>query len=164
MHCTAEQASLCADSRRWAQFRLALLCRFDGIGTDPSFVCERVCTSDRLSRRMGGLVKVCASQRMQCHAKGFATRSAFANLQDPVPNTCVTVCGTSGMVEGMHNMRLAPTLLTSYSQIVGCVAAADACTAACQQTVCTNMHQVPAWNDSCLQRCTAECLRSRSAQ
>ncbi len=33
-------------------------CRFDGIGTDPSFVCERVCTSDRLSRRMGGLAKV----------------------------------------------------------------------------------------------------------
>ncbi|KAA6429466.1 MAG: hypothetical protein FRX49_00859, partial [Trebouxia sp. A1-2] len=32
-------------------------CRFDGIGTDPSFVCERVCTSARLSRRMGGLAK-----------------------------------------------------------------------------------------------------------
>ncbi|KAL0041538.1 hypothetical protein WJX79_006787 [Trebouxia sp. C0005] len=85
--------------------------RFDGIGTDPSFVCERVCTSARLSRRMGGLAK------------------------DPVPNTCVTVCGTS---------------------------ATDACTEACQKTVCTNMQQVPAWNDSCLQRCTAECLRGRS--
>ena len=37
---------------------MLLLCRFEGIGTDPSFVCERVCTSDRLSRRMGGLSKV----------------------------------------------------------------------------------------------------------
>lgn len=26
---------------------------------DPSFLCERVCTSDRLLRRMGGLSKVC---------------------------------------------------------------------------------------------------------
>jgi len=80
-------------------------------GTDPSFVCERVCTSDRLLRRMGGLSK------------------------DPTPNTCVTVCG---------------------------VGAQDACTEACQQAVCTNMHQVPAWNDACLKRCTAECMRGRS--
>ena len=42
-------------------------------GTDPSFVCERVCTSDRLLRRMGGLSK------------------------DPTPNTCVTVCGVGGV-------------------------------------------------------------------
>ncbi len=41
-------------------------------GSDPTFVCERVCTSDRLLRRMGGLSK------------------------DPTPNTCVTVCGISG--------------------------------------------------------------------
>jgi len=27
-------------------------------GTEPSFICERVCTSDRLMRRMGGLAKV----------------------------------------------------------------------------------------------------------
>ncbi|KAK9866692.1 hypothetical protein WJX84_004268 [Apatococcus fuscideae] len=39
--------------------------------SDPNFVCERVCTSDSLLRRMGGLSK------------------------DPTPNTCVTVCGTS---------------------------------------------------------------------
>jgi hypothetical protein len=30
-------------------------------GADPSFVCERVCTSDRLMRRMGGLAKVITS-------------------------------------------------------------------------------------------------------
>jgi hypothetical protein len=41
-------------------------------GTEPTFVCERVCTSDRLLRRMGGLSK------------------------DPTPNTCVTVCGVGG--------------------------------------------------------------------
>ena len=27
-------------------------------GSEPSFVCERVCTSERLMRRMGGLAKV----------------------------------------------------------------------------------------------------------
>lgn len=80
-------------------------------GNDPSFICERVCTSDRLMRRMGGLSK------------------------DPTPNTCVTVCGIS---------------------------ATDACEDACQRAVCGNMHQVPAWNDSCLKRCTSECLRGRA--
>lgn len=60
-------------------------------GADPAFVCERVCTSPRLLRRMGGLSK------------------------DPTPNTCVTVCGTSGE---------------------------DACVDACQRAVCANMHQV----------------------
>ena len=34
------------------------MCRLDD-GTEPSFSCERVCTSDRLMRRMGGLSKVC---------------------------------------------------------------------------------------------------------
>lgn len=47
--------------------------RIDG-GTDPNFICERVCTSNRLMRRMGGLAK------------------------DITPNTCVTVCGVSGTV------------------------------------------------------------------
>ncbi|KAK9795212.1 hypothetical protein WJX73_001275 [Symbiochloris irregularis] len=81
-------------------------------GSDPSFLCERVCTSNRLLRRMGGLSK------------------------DPTPNTCVTVCGTS---------------------------ATDACTEACQRAVCTSLHQVPAWNDACLKRCTTECLRGRAS-
>eukprot|EP00884_Botryococcus_braunii_P014645 jgi/Botrbrau1/23181/Bobra.0041s0031.1 len=80
-------------------------------GGYPSFVCERVCTSNRLLRRMGGLAK------------------------DPTPNTCVTVCGTSGT---------------------------DSCTEACQRAVCMNMHQVPAWNDACLKRCTAECMKGRT--
>eukprot|EP00204_Picochlorum_oklahomense_P003628 CAMPEP_0118804502 /NCGR_PEP_ID=MMETSP1161-20130426/23057_1 /TAXON_ID=249345 /ORGANISM="Picochlorum oklahomensis, Strain CCMP2329" /LENGTH=114 /DNA_ID=CAMNT_0006733259 /DNA_START=128 /DNA_END=469 /DNA_ORIENTATION=+ len=62
-------------------------------GTDPNFICERVCTSNRLMRRMGGLAK------------------------DITPHTCVTVCGVSAL---------------------------DACTEACQQAVCTSMHQVPA--------------------
>lgn len=43
----------------------------DDDGADPSFVCERVCASDRLLRRLGGLSK------------------------DPTPNTCVTICGGS---------------------------------------------------------------------
>lgn len=81
-------------------------------GTDPTFACERVCTSDRLLRRMGGLSK------------------------DATHNTCVTVCGVSSI---------------------------DACTDACQRAVCTNMHQVPAWNEACQKRCTAECLRGKAS-
>jgi len=42
-------------------------------------------------------------------------------------------------------------------------AALDACNEACQRAVCTNLHQVPAWNDACLKRCTAECLRGRAS-
>ena len=52
---------------------LACACHRPEEGTDPSFTCERVCTSDRLLRRMGGLSK------------------------DPTPHTCVTVCGVGGM-------------------------------------------------------------------
>ena len=33
-------------------------CRLDDASADPVFVCERVCTSPRLMRRMGGLAKV----------------------------------------------------------------------------------------------------------
>ncbi|CAD7697487.1 unnamed protein product [Ostreobium quekettii] len=83
----------------------------DQDGSELSFFCERVCTSDRLLRRMGGLSK------------------------DPTPGTCVTVCGVSD---------------------------ADACTDACQRAVCINMHQVPAWNEACVTRCTNECLRGRT--
>ncbi|KAG7671349.1 hypothetical protein Ndes2526B_g02152 [Nannochloris sp. 'desiccata'] len=81
-------------------------------GTEPSFICERVCTSDRMMRRMGGLAK------------------------EATPNTCVTVCGVSAL---------------------------DACTEACQQAVCSSMHQVPAWNEACITRCSTECTRGRTA-
>ena len=37
----------------------------------------------------------------------------------------------------------------------------DACTEACAKAVCVNQHQVPAWNDACLKRCAAECLKGR---
>ncbi|CAG9464131.1 unnamed protein product [Pedinophyceae sp. YPF-701] len=40
-------------------------------GGEANFVCERVCTSNRLLKKLGGLAK------------------------DPTPNTCVTVCGVS---------------------------------------------------------------------
>ncbi|QDZ18840.1 hypothetical protein HOP50_02g13450 [Chloropicon primus] len=83
----------------------------DDDGADPSFVCERVCTSDRLLRRLGGLAK------------------------DVTPQSCVTVCGVSR---------------------------ADSCTESCQRVVCMNMHQVPAWNDQCLKRCTTECQKGRA--
>lgn len=77
-----------------------------------SFVCERVCTSERLLKRMGGLAK------------------------DPTPNNCITVCGLSS---------------------------GDACVEACQRAVCSQLHQVPDWNDQCLKRCSTECLKGRAS-
>lgn len=84
-------------------------------GSDPSFLCERVCTSNRLLRRMGGLSKVwiwglflhlCRQQcllqvRLGLPEQTSSLVSALVLisapvLQDPTPNTCVTVCGTSG--------------------------------------------------------------------
>lgn len=79
---------------------------------DSPFVCERVCTSDRLLKKLGSLAK------------------------EPTRDTCVTVCGVS---------------------------AHDACADACQRAVCSVPHQVPAWNDACLKRCTAECMKGRGA-
>ena len=61
--------------------------------------------------------------------------SSSSALQDPTPNTCVTVCGASRD---------------------------DACGEACQRAVCASLHQVPAWNDACLKRCATECARGRA--
>ena len=85
--------------------------RREGEGDETSFACERVCASDRLIKRLGYLSK------------------------DPTPNSCVTVCGSSGI---------------------------DACTEACQRCVCSLPHTVPAWQDQCNKRCTQECLRGRT--
>ncbi|KAL2528181.1 hypothetical protein Fot_20782 [Forsythia ovata] len=75
---------------------------------DDIFVCERVCTSKRMLKKVGAFSK------------------------DPIPDTCVTVCGVSEL---------------------------DACSDACARTVCVNQHQVPNWNDVCLRRCQSECLK-----
>ena len=85
--------------------------RGEGEGDGTSFACERVCASDRLIKRLGYLSK------------------------HPTPNSCVTVCGSSGI---------------------------DACTEACQRSVCSLPHTVPAWQDQCNKRCTQECLRGRT--
>ncbi|KZV55683.1 hypothetical protein F511_28428 [Dorcoceras hygrometricum] len=76
--------------------------------SDDIFVCERVCTSKRMLNKVGAFSK------------------------DPIPDTCVTVCGVSEL---------------------------DACSDACARTVCINQHQVPNWNDVCLRRCQNECLK-----
>ncbi|KAM7256841.1 hypothetical protein ACFE04_012582 [Oxalis oulophora] len=76
--------------------------------SDEIFVCERVCTSKRMLNKVGAFSK------------------------DPIPDTCVTVCGVSEL---------------------------DACSDACARTVCVNQHQVPNWNDICLRRCQSECLK-----
>lgn len=122
-------------------------------GSDPTFVCERVCTSDRLLRRMGGLSK------------------------DPTPNTCVTVCGISGQsflpfgpcatAGSLHaNLQSIPQPCGDWANgqchmrsvwltwALFRHAATDSCEDACQRAVCANMHQVPAWNQSCLKRCS----------
>ncbi|XP_061356805.1 uncharacterized protein At5g64816 [Gastrolobium bilobum] len=79
--------------------------------SDEIFVCERVCTSKRMLKKVGSFSK------------------------DPIPDTCVTVCGVSDL---------------------------DACADACARTVCVNQHQVPNWNDICLRRCQSECLKLSS--
>ncbi|KAA8530945.1 hypothetical protein F0562_005688 [Nyssa sinensis] len=76
--------------------------------SDDIFVCERVCTSKRMLKKVGAFSK------------------------DPIPDTCVTVCGVSEL---------------------------DACSDACARAVCVNQHQVPNWNDICLRRCQSECLK-----
>jgi hypothetical protein len=78
---------------------------------EPGFVCERVCASDRLLRRLGGTAR------------------------EPARGSCVTVCGASSR---------------------------DACAEACQRAVCSVPHRVPAWNDACVRRCAAECLKGRA--
>lgn len=80
--------------------------------TDDIFVCERVCTSKRMLKKVGAFSK------------------------DPIPDTCVTVCGVSEL---------------------------DACSDACARTVCVDQHQVPNWNDVCLRRCQSECLKLSSS-
>ncbi|GLI65682.1 hypothetical protein VaNZ11_009289 [Volvox africanus] len=54
--------------------------------------------------------------------------------KDAIPGNCVTVCGIS---------------------------AVDACTEACQRAVCVTPSTVPAWNEACTKRCTAECIRTK---
>lgn len=76
--------------------------------SDDIFVCERVCTSKRMLKKVGSFSK------------------------DPIPDTCVTVCGVSSV---------------------------DACSDACARTVCVNHNQVPNWDDVCLRRCQSECLK-----
>lgn len=87
--------------------------------------------------------------------------------QEPTPNTCVTVCGTSG--ECVHAAALPPhtSPLPCSSDppmraLHGVRAALDACTDACQRTACANTHHVPAWNETCMQRCTQECMKLQS--
>ena len=67
--------------------------------------------------------------------------------------------GHEGLAHIQHSRSVK---LTHNAEARHCCAAQDACTEACQQAVCTDVHQVPAWNDACLKRCTAECMRGRS--
>ena len=73
------------------------------------------------------------------HLVSIVVRIVFRRMgnlaKDPTSNTCVTVCGTGRT---------------------------DACVDACQRSVCMTPHQVPAWNDQCLKRCTMECTKGRT--
>lgn len=196
-------------------------------------MCERVCTSDRLLRRLGKLAKVrtrgagqlrdrigaapsaggpaCRSGRMWLlwwvaavstagHGPHVAACPVAARPQDPTRNSCITVCGTSRAGGHACQLSAAPAAgaagpgaarqqrlgLAAWSH--SCVAptapesptprctprppplppplplpAHDACVEACQRSVCSIPHQVPAWNEACLKRCTAECMKGRAA-
>lgn len=106
-----------------------------GTQGEATFTCERVCGSERLLRRTGA--KVRNPVHMAANAGMTGKRSEpvpcqLLPMQDVAPGTCVTVCGAS---------------------------AADACVTACTRGICINPQSVPQWNESCVQRCTAECLR-----
>ncbi|XRB01745.1 GTPase [Pycnococcus provasolii] len=75
------------------------------------FVCERVCASNKLIKRLGWISK------------------------DPSVGACMTVCADNEQ---------------------------EACTEACAQVMCADSHEVPAWNDACVKRCTAECTKFRT--
>lgn len=56
-----------------------------------------------------------------------------------------------------------PSVTLRCPLLLGCGAAVDACRDACNRVVCSNMHQVPAWNEACESRCSAECQKGRAS-
>ncbi len=58
--------------------------RQDDLGTDPSFTCERVCTSPQLLRRMGGLAKVWPLLLLQLDMMLSVIRSGLPSTVAPV--------------------------------------------------------------------------------
>jgi hypothetical protein len=181
-------------------------------------VCERVCTSDRLLKKLGSLAKVCvcAPPGWRCPARRAAaaataewcqqcvavllraadarallkqlTRAAAGagmhacfrsrratpaspcaacQVSECVPAAVVAMNGCGRRCQPHHTLAVHVTRPPAASPPAPCVAwrqaAPDACTDACQRAVCSIPHQVPAWNDSCLKRCTAECLKGRAS-
>ena len=119
-----------------------------------SFSCERVCTSDTLLKRLGSLAKARAA-RSPCRAARSAAASQpphmlRCRLQEPTPNTCVTVCGVSSA-----SARRAYKPFASAAASPGGAharrarTATDACTEACQRAVCLNTHQARAAAHPC---------------
>lgn len=179
--------------------------------TEPRFTCERVCTSEKLLKKLGSAAKASwGAWGLQCFAhagEGAATGKCAISEACASSSPCSFPCriphptpaslsaahqvGCWGMRNGgegaskilhaglpshslqrcvhwawtsrypaMHAMwpyHSSPGLAITPNTFVP--AALDACTDACQRAVCVNMHHVPSWNESCLQRCTAECMK-----
>jgi hypothetical protein len=120
-----------------------------------------------LTAACGGLV-----QTQQCCHQGFIiNRGQTADLQTVLQLCCIIVPVTN--IPSMHTKQAGLSINLGSEQMVPfadvfillCVvpAALDACTDACQRAVCSTPHQVPAWNDACLKRCTEQCLKGRAS-
>ena len=68
-----------------------------------------------------------------------------------------------GLQGGQCTQLAVSVLLRSQHSICVLGAAVDACRDACNRVVCNNMHQVPAWNEACESRCSAECQKGRAS-
>lgn len=66
-----------------------------------------------------------------CTSKQMLSRLG-AFTKDGTPDACVTVCGLNEL---------------------------DACADACMRSVCSNVHNIPNWNEICIHRCQTECAR-----
>jgi len=181
LHCTTSPVSNALTSG--LAHRALLACRGD---EDSPFVCERVCTSDRLLKKLGSLAKeptrdTCVTV---CGVSGNSVGSAASMTVIAAPHKCNPGATSSPALPAAHAFNLKclfvsacelqflmmttclvqPVMPPAVSCTCPCTPAAhDACTDACQRAVCSIPHQVPAWNDSCLKRCTAECLKGRAS-
>jgi hypothetical protein len=99
----------------------------------------------------------------------------FIAVLSPCPPQACRVVQAAGTVVAVMKCLVAHTAVVNEWGLQSCrrlfsplnpchgrAAAVDCCTEACQRSVCVNAHNVPAWNDACLKKCTTECLRGRS--
>mmetsp|Transcript_11569 Transcript_11569/g.42317 ORF Transcript_11569/g.42317 Transcript_11569/m.42317 type:complete len:121 (+) Transcript_11569:307-669(+) len=106
---------------------------------------------------------VVAANRVVSHVTRDNNSNLVANGKEKVePFVCERVCSSKRLLNklgGLAKDASAGTCVTVCGE-----SRLDSCTEACQRTLCFGDHQVPAWNEECMKKCTQECLKGRSAQ